>query len=78
MGEHGGDEGARMANATINYILNNCNGFRGCGGRKDGRAAYIRTSAPDLRFEIRRPSWVRMRLAWAATTPAAPIRHPNP
>ena len=77
-GEHGGDERARMINATINYVLDNCNGFRGYGGGEDGRAARIRMSAPDLRFEIRRPSWVRTRLAWAATTPAAPIRHPSP
>ena len=77
-GEHGGDGRARMINATINYILNACNRFRGCGCGEDGRAARIRMSAPDLRFEIRRPSWVRMRLALAVTTPAAPIRHPNP
>ena len=77
-GGHGGGGRARMINATINYLLNACNRFRGCGGGKDGRAARIRMSAPDLSFEIRRPSWVRMKLALAATTTAAPIRHPNP
>ena len=33
-----------------------CNKFRGCGDGEDGRAARIRMSAPDLRFEIQRPS----------------------
>ena len=77
-GEHGGDGRARMIKVTINYVLNACNRFRGCGCGEDGRAARVRMSAPDLRFEIRRPSWVRMRLALAATTPTAPIRRPNP
>ena len=69
-GEHGGDGRARMINSTVNYVLNACNRFRGCGGGEDGRAGRIRMSAPDLRLEIRRPNWVRMRLALAATTPA--------
>ena len=77
-GDHGGNGRARTTNATINYVLNTCNRFRGCGGGEDGRSARIRMSAPDLRFGIRRSSWVRTRLALAATAPAAPIRHPNP
>ena len=77
-GEHGGGGRARTINATINCVLNARNRFRGCGGGENGRAARIPMSAPDLRFEIRRPSSVRMRLALTATMPAAPIRHPNP
>ena len=76
-GDHGGNGRARMTNATINYVLNTCNRFRGYGDGEDGRSARIWMSAPDLRFEIRRPTRVRMRLASAATAPIAPIHYTN-
>ena len=54
-GEHGGDGRARMINATINDVLNTCDRFWGRGDGEDARSARIWMSAPDLRFEIRRP-----------------------
>ena len=76
--QSGGKRRARTSNATINYLLNECGRFRGRGRGEHGHAARILAWAPDLRFEIRHPCRVRMRLALAATTPAAPTRHPDP
>ena len=75
---NGGNGRGRMSNATINYLLSERSRFRGRGRGENGHAARILAWAPDLRFEIRRPSWVRMRLPFATTMPAAPTRHPNP
>ena len=42
----------QILNATINYILNTCNRFRGCGGGRNNHTACVMTVRPYLRFKI--------------------------
>ena len=53
IGRRGGDGGAWIMNATINYVLHAWNWFRGCGGGEDGRTACVMAVRLDLRFKIR-------------------------
>ena len=66
-------EAKQTVNTTINYVLNVCNRFRGCGCSENVRTVCGIAVRPYLRFKIQRWCWVQMVLAWALTKPVAPI-----